>query len=77
MEPAPAAVRDFEPADVGVAAVLLRSDVGHKLLRHAREPPSQGRAAAAVFTGVFFGIVPIYGFQSLAAMGVAVSSVLM
>lgn len=30
------------------------------------------RAAAAVFTGVFFGIVPIYGFQSLAALGVAV-----
>jgi uncharacterized protein (DUF2062 family) len=31
-----------------------------------------GRAAAAVFTGVFFGIVPIYGFQLLAATGVAV-----
>ena len=32
--------------------------------------PSQ--AAAAVFTGVFIGIVPIYGFQSIAALGVAV-----
>src|ERR1035441_926820 len=30
------------------------------------------RVAAAVFTGVFIGIVPIYGFQSLAAVGVAV-----
>ena len=30
------------------------------------------RAAAAVFTGVFIGIVPIYGFQLLAAAGVAV-----
>jgi uncharacterized protein (DUF2062 family) len=30
------------------------------------------RAAAAVFTGVFFGIVPIYGFQLLAATGAAV-----
>jgi uncharacterized protein (DUF2062 family)/2-polyprenyl-3-methyl-5-hydroxy-6-metoxy-1,4-benzoquinol methylase len=30
------------------------------------------QAAAAVFTGVFIGIVPIYGFQSLAALGLAV-----
>jgi uncharacterized protein (DUF2062 family)/2-polyprenyl-3-methyl-5-hydroxy-6-metoxy-1,4-benzoquinol methylase len=30
------------------------------------------RAAAAVFTGVFFGIVPIYGFQLLTAAAVAV-----
>jgi uncharacterized protein (DUF2062 family) len=29
------------------------------------------RAAAAVFLGVFIGIVPIYGFQILAAVGVA------
>jgi uncharacterized protein (DUF2062 family)/2-polyprenyl-3-methyl-5-hydroxy-6-metoxy-1,4-benzoquinol methylase len=32
-----------------------------------------GRAAAAVFIGVFIGIVPIYGFQSLAAIGLAVA----
>jgi uncharacterized protein (DUF2062 family) len=30
------------------------------------------RAAAAVFTGVFIGVVPIYGFQLLAAAGAAV-----
>jgi uncharacterized protein (DUF2062 family)/SAM-dependent methyltransferase len=29
------------------------------------------RAAAAVFLGIFIGIVPIYGLQTLAAMGVA------
>jgi uncharacterized protein (DUF2062 family) len=33
---------------------------------------SPGRAAAAVFTGVFIGVVPIYGFQLLAAAGAAV-----
>lgn len=30
-----------------------------------------GRAAAAVFVGVFIGVVPIYGFQSLTAIGLA------
>ena len=30
-----------------------------------------GRAAAAVFLGIFIGIVPIYGFHALAAVGVA------
>ena len=30
-----------------------------------------GRAAAAVFLGIFIGIVPIYGFQTLAAIGLA------
>jgi uncharacterized protein (DUF2062 family)/trans-aconitate methyltransferase len=29
------------------------------------------RAAAAVFLGIFIGIAPIYGFQTLAAVGVA------
>ena len=28
-----------------------------------------GRAAAAVFLGIFIGIVPIYGFQTLAGSG--------
>ena len=31
-----------------------------------------GRAAAAVFLGIFIGIVPIYGLQTLAAVGLAV-----
>jgi len=31
-----------------------------------------GRAAAAVFVGIFIGNVPIYGFQALAAIGLAV-----
>lgn len=38
------------------------------LLTEGRDPR---RAAAAVFLGIFIGIVPIYGFQTLAAIGVA------
>jgi uncharacterized protein (DUF2062 family)/SAM-dependent methyltransferase len=38
------------------------------LLKERLEP---GRAAAAVFLGIFIGIVPIYGFQTLAAVGAA------
>jgi uncharacterized protein (DUF2062 family) len=38
------------------------------LLKEKLEP---GRAAAAVFVGIFIGIVPIYGFQTLAAVGAA------
>ncbi len=38
------------------------------LLKERLDP---GRAAAAVFLGIFIGIVPIYGFQTLAAVGVA------
>ncbi len=38
------------------------------LLTEGRDPR---RAAAAVFFGIFIGIVPIYGFQTLAAIGVA------
>ena len=38
------------------------------LLKEGLEP---GRAAAAVFFGIFIGIVPIYGLQTLAAVGVA------
>jgi uncharacterized protein (DUF2062 family)/SAM-dependent methyltransferase len=41
------------------ATVLLKEDL------------TPGRAAAAVFLGLFIGIVPIYGFQLLAAVGVA------
>jgi uncharacterized protein (DUF2062 family)/SAM-dependent methyltransferase len=38
------------------------------LLKERLEP---SRAAAAVFLGIFIGIVPIYGFQTLAAVGAA------
>ena len=31
-----------------------------------------GRAGAAVFLGIFIGFVPIYGFQMLAALGLAI-----
>lgn len=31
-----------------------------------------GRAAAAVFLGIFIGIVPIYGLQTVAALGLAI-----
>jgi SAM-dependent methyltransferase len=37
-----------------------------------KEDLTPGRAAAAVFLGLFIGIVPIYGFQLLTAVGVAV-----
>jgi uncharacterized protein (DUF2062 family) len=39
------------------------------LLLNEQLDPSH--AAAAVFLGIFIGIVPIYGFQTLAAVGVA------
>ena len=39
------------------------------LLLKERLDPSH--AAAAVFLGIFIGIVPIYGFQTLAAVGIA------
>lgn len=38
------------------------------LLKENLDP---GRAAAAVFLGIFIGIVPIYGLQTVAAIGVA------
>jgi uncharacterized protein (DUF2062 family)/SAM-dependent methyltransferase len=38
------------------------------LLKERLDP---GRAAAAVFLGIFIGIVPIYGLQTLAAVGLA------
>jgi uncharacterized protein (DUF2062 family)/trans-aconitate methyltransferase len=36
-----------------------------------KERLDPGRAAAAVFLGIFIGVVPIYGFQTLAAVGLA------
>ncbi len=41
------------------ASVLLKEDL------------SPGKAAAAVFVGIFVGVVPIYGFQLLTAVGLA------
>jgi uncharacterized protein (DUF2062 family)/trans-aconitate methyltransferase len=38
------------------------------LLKEGLDP---SRAAAAVFLGIFIGIVPIYGFQTLVAVGLA------
>ena len=38
------------------------------LLSEGRTP---GRASAAVFTGIFIGVVPIYGLQSIVAVGLA------
>ncbi len=38
------------------------------LLKEKLDP---SRAAAAVFLGIFIGIVPIYGFQTVAAVGLA------
>ncbi|HLV88926.1 MAG TPA: DUF2062 domain-containing protein [Candidatus Sulfotelmatobacter sp.] len=43
-------------------------DFAALLLKERLDP---GRAAAAVFLGIFIGIVPIYGLQTLAAIGVA------
>jgi uncharacterized protein (DUF2062 family) len=50
----------------------LRSSAKRVVAAVLSEGLSPGRAAAAVFTGVFIGVVPIYGFQLLAATGVAV-----
>lgn len=38
------------------------------LLKERLDP---GHAAAAMFLGIFIGVVPIYGFQTLAAVGLA------
>jgi uncharacterized protein (DUF2062 family) len=39
------------------------------LLKESLDP---GRAAAAVFLGIFVGILPIYGFQLLVAVSLAI-----
>jgi uncharacterized protein (DUF2062 family) len=39
------------------------------LLKESLDPR---RAAAAVFLGIFIGVLPIYGFHALAAVGVAI-----
>lgn len=50
----------------------LRSSAKRIVAAVLSEGLAPSRAAASVFTGVFFGIVPIYGFQLLAATGAAV-----
>jgi uncharacterized protein (DUF2062 family)/SAM-dependent methyltransferase len=52
-------IRTFKTRVREFATVLLKEDL------------TPGRAAAAVFVGIFIGIVPIYGFQLLAALGLA------
>ncbi len=52
-------IRRFQTRVRQFASSLLKEDL------------TPGRAAAAVFLGIFIGIVPIYGFQTLAAVGVA------
>jgi uncharacterized protein (DUF2062 family)/SAM-dependent methyltransferase len=63
---------------------FARTRKGHSVIRRIKlqgrkfitllleESLDPGRAAAAVFLGTFIGIIPIYGFQTLAAVGVAV-----
>ena len=50
----------------------LRSSARRVVAAILSEGLAPGRAAAAVFIGVFIGIVPIYGFQALTAVGLAV-----
>jgi uncharacterized protein (DUF2062 family) len=52
-------IRTFQTRLRQFATTLLKQDL------------TPGRAAAAVFLGIFIGIVPIYGFQTLAAVSLA------
>jgi uncharacterized protein (DUF2062 family) len=52
-------IRTFQTRVREFATVLLKEDL------------TPGKAAAAVFVGIFIGIVPIYGFQLLTAVGLA------
>ena len=54
------------------AIARLAAPVRRLLTTLLHEGLAPGRAAAAVFTGVFIGHVPIYGLQSVAAIGLAV-----
>jgi len=49
----------------------IKTRIGHVATAFLTERLGPGRAAAAVFLGIFIGIVPIYGFQTLAAVGLA------
>jgi uncharacterized protein (DUF2062 family)/SAM-dependent methyltransferase len=52
-------IRRFQTRLRQFATTLLKEDL------------TPGRAAAAVFLGIFIGIVPIYGFQTIAAVSLA------
>jgi uncharacterized protein (DUF2062 family)/trans-aconitate methyltransferase len=52
-------IRGFQTRAREFATVLLKEDL------------TPGKAAAAVFVGIFIGVVPIYGFQLLTAAGLA------
>lgn len=49
----------------------FRAEVRKVVTLLLREKLDPYHAAAAVFVGIFIGIVPIYGFQTLAAVGLA------
>jgi len=49
----------------------LRSNAGKFAALLLKEGLDPGHAAAAVFLGIFIGIMPIYGFQTVAALGLA------
>jgi uncharacterized protein (DUF2062 family) len=49
----------------------FKARAGDFIAAMLKERLDPGRAAAAVFSGLFIGIVPIYGLQTLAAVGVA------
>jgi uncharacterized protein (DUF2062 family)/SAM-dependent methyltransferase len=64
----------MDPADEGKGHAVIRAyktrlrEFATNLLKEDLTP---GRAAAAVFLGIFVGIVPIYGFQTLVAVSLA------
>lgn len=64
----------MDPADEGDGHTVIRrfqTRLRQFVTTLLKEDLTPGRAAAAVFLGLFIGIVPIYGFQTLAAVGVA------
>jgi len=64
----------MDPADEGNGRTVIRkfqARLRQFVTTLLKEDLTPGRAAAAVFLGLFIGIVPIYGFQTLAAVGVA------
>jgi uncharacterized protein (DUF2062 family) len=60
------------PADDGNRVIRRLESQARKLIATLlKERLDPCRAAAAVFSGIFIGIIPIYGLQTLAAVGVA------
>jgi uncharacterized protein (DUF2062 family)/SAM-dependent methyltransferase len=72
-EPAPDS-QTMDRADEGNGLTVIRgfqTRLRQFVTTLLKEDLTPGRAAAAVFLGLFIGIVPIYGFQTLAAVGLA------